>query len=767
MSNESKAFEDNVRELLRLAGYAVLGETLIGHKRVDIYAEERRFGVVRRIAVECKKYGKAMTQDEVNNVLSDYRTLYDANRIDEVLLVTDNGLTPSASAFVRDSRTASHLTFTELQANLVDFVSYLSTLCQNVEEDELRSYYVRPRTEEGDLQEYVESWIRAGAGPLAILGGYGMGKTTFVRHMAATLAATARADSSARIPIVIRLPEISSEQSLEGLLGRVLASSALIRNYNFDVFMALNTNGRFVIFLDGFDEMKHTLTWEQFKYNFRQLNRLVADNSRVILLGRPTAFMSDEEHSYALHGNRVIEGFTVKEPDWPNYEERRIQPFTPRQIERFVRDYSAYLNRRKLLQFAIDPGLTLKRMRGASSSDLASRPVQLRILAEVLPQWNDEATALTLGRLYSTFVDIVIDREQEKIARRRFNRAERRSFARRLAYWLWTSSRSQRAIQANEIPASLFPTPRIGETAEGIRRDLVSACFLERKFGDSLYFAHRSFQEFLVAEHLIGTLGKSIEHAGKSNDAVGRMASAVTPDVAGFIASLATTSDCKRFDQEVAAYRGRLGRSVLLAWTHDHDYLSFVWAAVRERRHGSWQAFLLTLAALDDRPGISPTQLTDAFIESLAEVRTSTDRIAQMLCIMALTSKIERKNFGEGGRRVWRMCKEINQLISQPRGSASLSVEREFLQQSSVTFASTPGIANCTWQVGAVLKTMVTHLRAYAVVQEWLTELSGDQTVTTTDFARSFAFMDRTIKLKPADVIQTYDFLRRLPATGA
>ena len=49
--------------------------------------------------------------------------------------------------------------------------------------------------------------------------------------------------------------------------------------------MKLNKLGCFVIILDGFDEMKHTLSWDEFRYNFKELNRLVNSNSKVIVLG--------------------------------------------------------------------------------------------------------------------------------------------------------------------------------------------------------------------------------------------------------------------------------------------------------------------------------------------------------------------------------------------------------------------------------------------------------------------------------------------------
>ena len=559
-------FESAVAALLRLAGYDVQGETLLGHKKIDLYAEEVRLGRRRRVAVECKLYTRSVTQEELNRIYANYRPLYDTNLVDEILVVTTRGLSPSARTFASTARGLSHLTFVELQNCVIDFTAHISATIAQVSEDGLDSYYVPPKIRgDEDLEQLLTTWILSGERPLAILGGYGMGKTSFARHMAAALARKASSDPSARIPIIIKLADISAEQSLEGLLGRVLATTGSVRNYTFEAFMELNRRGRFVTFLDGFDEMKHTLVWDQFRFNFRQLNRLVEGSARVVVLGRPTAFLSDNEHQFILHGIRRSGTTDIRDPEWPDYEEVELRPFSPAQVTSFLRRYAEHLRRsRRALDFRAEVvAEKLNDLPPERLADLATRPVQLKILSEVLPQWRGDASDLTPAKLYSAFINIVIEREQDKITRRRFDVQERRAFARELAYWLWLN-RTVMSIDAAHIPAEVFPIPKGDDALEGVKRDLVSACFLERKIGGALYFPHRSFQEFLVAEKIVLDMRLG-------NCDIRRMCDAVTGEVAEFLTSLVEPDDFERFSGFLARSTGGVTKVLIDSFVRNED----------------------------------------------------------------------------------------------------------------------------------------------------------------------------------------------------
>jgi len=108
-------FVDRVSELLRAAGYTVYGERIIGHRQVDLYVEHVRLELRRRIAVECKIQTAPLTANVVDQLLAAFLPLYETQAIDELLLVTDSGLTAAAAANLARYRFVQHLRLRDLE----------------------------------------------------------------------------------------------------------------------------------------------------------------------------------------------------------------------------------------------------------------------------------------------------------------------------------------------------------------------------------------------------------------------------------------------------------------------------------------------------------------------------------------------------------------------------------------------------------------------------------------------------------------------------
>jgi hypothetical protein len=626
-------FERSVAELLRARG-DVQPEILIGHKKVDLLLEDRRFGKTRRTAVECKNYSGRLTQAQVNTIYTNYRTLYDNNQIDEILIVTHSGLAPSALRLVEDTRALSHMTYADLQATVLDFAGYLRGLRNHYlhETDGLPDYYVPARTGDDDLLELVLAWIARTETPppMAILGSYGLGKTSFAEHLSYVLGERHADDSSARIPVLLRLSDISAEQTLEGLLGRALTATSPVPGYSFDAFMQLARSGQFVLILDGFDEMKRTLTWEEFKYNLAQLNRLISGDNRVVLLGRPTAFLSDAEYRFALHGIRSVRDTMIKDADWPDYIEVEIAPFSPEQIAEFLDGYLAHKSTipdARALAGATSRTIT-KRILETNVADLARRPVQLKMLVEILPTYKGDIEDLDRALLYDLFIDRIIERDAEKLARRRFRVRDRRRFAQELAWWLWADSRGLH-VTPETIPSTLIQSfCGHDDDEEAVRRDLVSACFLERRLGGVLAFPHRSFMEFLVAE---GCLARLVS----SNASLDELNEVVSPDIGDFIAGIAGHNEIARAAEQLHHYQGALSRSIAKLWWVDGGR----GLAARARQPISpWYPLLLTVGICE---GAVQEGLLDP-VELKAQIPLTEDGrhiLVLLLCAIALAHR--------------------------------------------------------------------------------------------------------------------------------
>jgi NACHT domain/Restriction endonuclease len=591
-----KEFEEAVQLLLVLGGYDVRSEMLLGHKRVDLYAEERRLGFPRRVAVECKMHGTPLGQKDFNEIYANYLPLYQSNLIDEILLVTDKGLSPSATTMCLTTRELKHLTYAELESVIMDFGPYLRSLIDEYEQSGLSSYYVPLKTNKGvDLESEILSWLsRPGGTPVAILGSYGMGKTTFARHLTWLLASGKYKNPGGRIPILLSLADISSDQSLAGLLGKAFTAQSVVRNYTFDLFMRLNRAGRFLVILDGFDEMKHCLTWDGFCYNFSQIHRLVQGDAKVMVLGRPNAFLNEEEQRYILHGLQERQGMVFRLADWPDYKELRIGQLTPEQIESFLRGYLT-LRQSKKAGAVVDRVLrAIEREQDGNVRgrlrDLAGRPVQLLMLAEVLPQWSGPLNALSVPILYDVFIDSIIEREQRKLVRQGLSTRDRRTFAREIAWWLWTE-RNTIGLKAEQIPHELVLRHCSSPAEfEGRKRDLVAACFLSRKEGDALYFPHRSFQEFLVAE-------RAVEEMRLDTPRYDLLSRFVTDDIQFFISNMIGVKDLERWEIGLDRYRGVLSWSLSRIWLATPATNKWLVERV-ERSSNPWYPLFLTAGLL-------------------------------------------------------------------------------------------------------------------------------------------------------------------------
>jgi hypothetical protein len=509
-----KQFENAVYDLLRLKGVTNLTrERQFSSKKADIYFEANSYGSRRRYAVECKGSIRTLSQANVAEIYAGYAGLFATNEITDLLVVTPDRLAPSAISYVESISRIGHLSISALRHSLIDFSHYHAALKATFLSDPARQYYIPsngifvddPEPDESDqplsLHDQILKALDLSKRPIAVLGAYGIGKTTLSRELFLSLLSASEASADRPLPIYIPLDLMAKEQTLEGLLGTLFTSIYPSAGYNFATFCALNEAGHFVVILDGFDEMRHRLTWEEFHYNIEQLNIITGLNSKSVLLGRPSAFMDEEEYSTVISGGRNPRtGLTIGQR--LSYNVALIQEFTAPQIDRFCQKFcdTRYSDDRKVKSriSSIFHGKANTNIR-----DLACRPVQLMMLLEILPSLPIKVSKLTRAAIYSLFVDELIRREKSKRVKRQFSPGEHRLFARKIALWLWLRSGNRR-VEANQIEPDMFAEFLKGDAdVDTIRRSLISASFLTTEGGTHLHFPHRSIQEFLVAERLV------------------------------------------------------------------------------------------------------------------------------------------------------------------------------------------------------------------------------------------------------------------------
>ena len=508
-------FRDAVSSLLEAAGYHVKNETRIHHKKVDIQSWIKLSidGPVQ-YAIEAKDYSHALNMANATEFKTQYGAFLEDGSVDRAWLVSKGSITPDARKLIDGAhhKTMRCFTFAELQREIFNISTYLTAIQNEYASSDVEKYYIPPKINSSDdLLEYVSRWIDdLSAPPLALVGGYGQGKSTFALHLAAKLAHDSELNPAARTPLLVRLGQIINEQSLDGLFGKLFTSQYRVEGYHFDLFNCLNRNGRFVIIFDGFDEMKHGMTPAVFERNISQLLSLDREKAKILLLGRDTAFHDDHEFRAVILGRQITAGGK----ELSNRDRRalipvELQSFSLEDAHKFVGLYFPIkaqdaMRREGVVRKPDWHEQVLEQLLSGSFDHLLVRPVHAQMLCEIAAY--NELSVFNTSRfeLYDAFVHYLLDREVRKEARYPgFDGRIRRTFNTKLAWWLWKQGGSG-TTSISDIPQEICAVPSNVEhdfDPTGLKRELVAGCLVE-KSGGTVYFGHRSIQEFLVSEFL-------------------------------------------------------------------------------------------------------------------------------------------------------------------------------------------------------------------------------------------------------------------------
>jgi hypothetical protein len=394
----------------------------------------------------------------------------------------------------------------------------------------------RSKPQGSDLFSYVQKWLKDPTGDrgLALLGSYGTGKSTFARHLAYRCADDYLTGQGERVPLLIELRHFSSDQDIQSLVTNELANRRGVEGVTFTRFEALNRLGCFLIILDGFDEMKHGMSREALARNFEEIGKLVTANSRVLLCGRPTIFSGiQEQNRLLLTAPGAVSTSRVK------YVPIIAAPVRPSRILPLIK---AYAETKKLI---VDDAsrqrlaeIERELRRKSDLRELLRRPVHIPMLLSILPSLSqDSLSTITRGELYEKFITLTIEREVKKrhAASSSLTVEQRLDFATRLACEM-TLQENTRSVSISAIPDELFLMYRRDRQAlELVKMEMLSACFLEIKAPDILYFGHKSYTDFLVALRVVRVL--NVERA--TND----YARLFTAETRSFLLDLVSEDD--------------------------------------------------------------------------------------------------------------------------------------------------------------------------------------------------------------------------------
>lgn len=543
------AFRDLIASMLESAGFFAETEIRTEYKKADVLWRREDIDGSTRYYIEAKDYSSALGLTQCREFVADYDHLVTLGKVDRAWLISKGDLSADGRAYV-DSRTnLKAMTFAEFQRRLLGLDAYLQELLAAYTQERISEWYVNPHTDDGsDLEQIIRNWVEEpDAHPIAIVAGYGKGKSTFARHLSANLAREALEDPRRRVPILVSLGDIIDEQSLEGLFGKVFTSHAGVRGYNFGLFSRLNQAGRFVVIFDGFDEMKHGMTLPRFEANILELMRLDCGKSKIVILGRDTAFQDDIEfRSIILGRQKTFSGYEVAAQGRRPFIQVGVRDFTLPEARSYVERFFPLAAQDALRgrPTALDDTWITSRTNELLSGQfdqLLIRPVHAQMLCQIATDPEITLTGLSTHGLFDRFVHFLIDREVRKRGRdARFSHYARRRFNAALAMWLWREGGIS-TVSLSNVPARICRDASEGVAHdyddEALRKELTAGCLVE-KSGGTIYFGHRSLQEFLVAEALISEW----RDPSSSNVDIHDVFRLVTPEIASFVVDAVSSS---------------------------------------------------------------------------------------------------------------------------------------------------------------------------------------------------------------------------------
>lgn len=509
-------FRDKVANLIRsVKKVTVDTERRLSGKKADVYYEEKvayqKFP--KKIAIECKNYKKSLRASEIRNIISEYRPSKNGASLDTLLIIQKHPTSDGLEVLDAEDW-VFWLSYDQLFFNLIDFRSYVDDLKVIDSKFGVSQYHIRPKNSDSkDVEALIDSWIsdESDKNPIAILAEYGMGKTSLAHRIARKHASMFSCGESARIPIFIKLGDIVEASSIQSLVSTLFTAEYEIDNFTYSKFEALNSSGHFILIYDGFDEMKHAMSESDFIKMFSQLNALVAGKAKVLLLGRPNAFLSDDEKNRVLHGYQKIGQHTITNHSSPNYREIRLAPFSHKDVIDFSTKYMTYIqkNSSNLIESARTEAFIARRVEEIASDnhfELVRRPVHAKMLADLAMSTDVPINSFTRYQLYDHFTSQFFDRELDKGARVKVTVGERLKFLKHVSVLLWQQNR--RAFNKTEFTNSRL-IPFLDEKnsshpgSELIREFVVGSMLVTEKSHGTYYFSHRSFQEYLVASELL------------------------------------------------------------------------------------------------------------------------------------------------------------------------------------------------------------------------------------------------------------------------
>lgn len=508
---KARDFEEKVAEVFSLHDYHVKLHHRSGDLDFGLRLEIPR-GLLQAVAlVECKTGSGSITTQEVQETARRVEAARDIDKLPyQAMLIASSEPLPA----VREVASAERVhvqSYKQLLLSLIEPAALLDHAIRGLQGTALERLWVDldvlmedrqsgESFEPRELTPEVSQWLRQPRAPLfVLLGEFGGGKTSFCRRLACQLALRAREEweggkLEGRIPIYVDLRDPSAAGTIENLLLQQIQRISP-KAVHPQAPMLLNREGRFLLLLDGFDEITgHTGPGQSLEL-LRQLLRAAEPQAKLLITCRPHFFRDRPAESARSEES-------AGRPSTRLYEEVRDRH---RAAIGYVLDFQRG-KMQEYLQKAVPPPASWLQVEQniretPGLSELASRPFLLNLIVETLPELSHEGRSVNLARLYEVYCQSWFDQADFRLT---LDRAWRTTLVEQLARLVWDAPQGRiHAEVLTEKALELFRDRGIPlKDQERIDSEIRTAPFLRRDPLGYYSFSHPTFLEFFVARSL-------------------------------------------------------------------------------------------------------------------------------------------------------------------------------------------------------------------------------------------------------------------------
>jgi WD40 repeat protein len=364
--------------------------------------------------------------------------------------------------------------------------------------------------------QYLMDWLKGKDSPAfcALLGEYGMGKTTTCKALTRELLERRKTDKTLPLPIYVDLREYTWDKrvdfTLVDILDHILKKSWKGGHGDVgikpqDIIDQVQTNRALMIW-DGLDEVINHMSSKLANDFIRQLWRILPplkqdktqhpDAGKMLMSCRSHYFRNVQEQNAMLTSEHRdgIKGL--------DYQALILLPFGEEQIETYL-SKSLRLDKDKLQG-------VLELIRSVHNlPEMAERPYTLSLIAQHIPQIEQlslRGETIQGVTLYQSMVDSWLSRDTGK---HQFSPQHKKQLMEYLAAALWKSGQRQWSVDDLDewLDDFLYENPKLASAYQNfdravLKEDLRTATFIVRPDDEHFRFAHTSLQEFFLASYL-------------------------------------------------------------------------------------------------------------------------------------------------------------------------------------------------------------------------------------------------------------------------